>query len=148
MASVGIAHAGGAVDVSGVAKGTTNSEITPIDKGHVLINIASTYKVFEVNDPSNPFKDMTGKCWGAFEIKAQSASGSGNCAFTDASGDKNYNYWTANGLAPDGAVLGTWTLIAGTGKYLGASGGGGFHSLTDREKGTAVNTVTGAITLK
>ena len=62
-------------------------------------------------------------------------------------GDKQISTWVATGVAKSGAITGTWTHVGGTGRYQGATGGGTFHSLTDRKTGTFVNTVKGAILL-
>ena len=142
------AFAGDVASVSGVGKGKATSMVEAVSKGHVLMQSVTEYKSFESVDAKSPFNGMTGKCWGAIEIKPPAASGKGNCAFTTASGDKHFNTWTATGLTKDGAVVGTWTMIGGTGKYVGASGGGKFRSLTDRDAGTFVNTVSGAVIFK
>lgn len=142
------AIAGDAASVSGVGKGKSTSMIEPVAKGHILMNSVSEYTSYVSTDPNSPFNGMKGKCWGAIEIKAPAASGQGNCAFTTASGDKNFNKWTVTGMAKDSALVGTWVVVGGTGKYQGASGGGSFHSVTDRDAGTFVNKVEGAIILK
>jgi hypothetical protein len=142
------AFAGELFNVSGVGKGTSQSSVAMVGEGHMLMNSINSYKNFESVDPKSPFSGMTGQCWGAIEIKIPSASGRGHCEFTDKSGDKSYNTWVATGLAKDGALTGTWTLIGGTGKYKNATGGGQFHSRTDREAGTFENEVEGALILK
>ncbi|NKB53533.1 MAG: hypothetical protein GKR97_15155 [Rhizobiaceae bacterium] len=139
------ANASETFNIGGVGKGTNQTMMEIVGDGHMLLNTVSTYESFESADTSNPFENMNGKCWGAIEIKVPSASGHGNCVFTDTSGDKHYNMWTAKGLSKDGALVGTWALIGGTGKYENASGGGTFHSMTDRKAGTFVNTVSGAL---
>ncbi len=148
VAGITSASAAESFNIGGVGKGTNETMMEIVGDGHMLLNTVSTYESFESSDASNPFKNMSGKCWGAVEIKVPSASGHGNCVFTDTSGDKNYNMWTAKGLAKGGALVGTWALIGGTGKYKNASGGGTFHSVTDRKAGTFVNTVSGALIVK
>ena len=135
-------------NASGVGKGKTETIAEAVGEGHMFLNSVSTYESFVAADPDSPFNGMTGKCWGAIEVRAPGASGQGNCVFKDAAGDKNYNVWIATGLAKDGALVGTWTLLGGTGKFEGASGGGNFHSKTDRKAGTFENTVEGALVLK
>ena len=141
------AHAAEIFDAGGVGKGTNQTTIEIVSEGHMLMHTVSTYDSFESTDASSPYNGMTGKCWGSVEIKVPGASGSGNCAFVNASGDKNFNAWTVKGLGKDGALLGTWTVVGGTGKYKGATGGGSFSSLADRTTGKFVNTVEGALTL-
>lgn len=136
------------VNVGGLGKGTNKSSVVMVGEGHMLMNSITMYESFESADPKSPFNGMTGQCWGAIEIKVPSASGRGHCEFTDKSGDKNYNTWVATGLAKDGALLGNWTVIGGTGKYQNATGGGKFNSRTDRKAGTFENKVEGALILK
>ncbi|MGI9479806.1 MAG: hypothetical protein ACR2PI_24105 [Hyphomicrobiaceae bacterium] len=142
------AFAGEVANVSGVGKGKATSMVEAVGKGHLLMQSVTEYASYKSADPKSPFNGMTGKCWGAIEIKPPTASGKGNCAFATTSGDKHFNTWTATGLAKDGALVGTWAIVGGSGKFAGASGGGKFHSLTDRDAGTFVNTVSGAVVLK
>ena len=141
-------HAGETFSSDGVGKGTNETTIEVIGEGHMLMHSVSTYESFESADAKSPYAGMTGKCWGAIEIKAPGASGGGNCVFTGTSGDKNFNSWTVKGLGKDGALIGIWSAIGGTGMFQNSSGGGKFHSLADRETGKFVNTIEGAITLK
>lgn len=143
------AFAGEAFNVSGVGKGkTTRTVVETIAEGHVLIGLNGQYETYEAANPSSPFKGMTGQCWGAVEVKPPSASGGGNCAFTTPSGDKHFNRYVVKGVTKDGALVGTWSVIGGTGKFEGAAGGGTFQSQTDEESGTFTNTVEGAIVTK
>ncbi|MEQ8824688.1 MAG: hypothetical protein RIC14_09965 [Filomicrobium sp.] len=133
---------------NGVAKGKSTRQAEPVAEGHVLLNLSTVYSSFETSDPKSPFKDQTGKCWGAIEVNPPNANGGGNCVFTTASGDKHFNKWTVTGLSKDGASVGNWVVIGGTGKYEGASGGGTFQALTDQKTGETSNTVEGAVILK
>lgn len=142
------AEAAETYNAGGVAKGKNQTTIEIVSEGHMLMHTVSTYGSFQATDSGSPYDGMTGKCWGAVEIKVPGASGGGNCAFTNASGDKNFNSWSVKGLGKDGALLGTWTVLGGTGKYQNASGGGTFNSLADRNTGMFVNTIEGALTLK
>ena len=142
------AFAGELFNVGGLGKGTSQSSVVMVSEGHMLMNSITTYQSFDSVDPKSPFNGMTGQCWGVIEIKVPSASGRGHCEFTDKSGDKNHNTWVATGLAKDGALQGSWTVIGGTGKYQNATGGGKFLSLTDRKAGTFENKVEGALFLK
>ena len=142
------AHAGETYNAGGVAKGTNQTTIEVVSEGHMLMHTVSTYESLETTDANSPYNGMTGKCWGAVEIKVPGASGAGNCAFVNAAGEKNFTAWTVKGLGKDGALVGTWAALGGTGKYQNASGGGTFSSLTDRSGGTFVNRIEGALTLK
>ena len=141
------AHAGDSYDAGGVGKGTNKTSVVVVREGHMLMNSISTYTGYEASDPKNPMNGMTGTCRGAIELKVPSATGQGHCEFTAKNGDKQISTWVATGVAKSGAITGTWTHVGGTGRYQGATGGGTFHSLTDRKTGTFVNTVKGAILL-
>ena len=141
-------QAGETFDAGGVGKGTNKSSVVMVREGHMLMNSISTYTGYEAADAKSPMNGMTGTCRGAIEFKIPSATGQGHCEFTDKSGDKQISTWVATGVAKGGALTGTWTVVGGTGRYQNASGGGTFHSLTDRKAGTFVNTVKGAILIK
>ena len=145
--TVGV-HAAETYDAGGVGKGTNQTTIEVVSEGHVLMHTVSAYESVVTTDASSPYNGMTGKCWGAVEIKVPGASGGGNCAFVNAAGEKNFTAWTVKGLGKDGALVGTWTAVGGTGKYQNASGGGTFSSLADRTGGTFVNKIEGALILK
>jgi hypothetical protein len=81
-------------------------------------------------------------------VRVPAASGAGNCVFTNDAGESSVTEYTIKGMASDGAMIGTWAVIGGTGKFAGATGGGAFHSLTDNATGSFVNTVNGALILQ
>ena len=142
------AFSGGTYDSSGVGYGTSQNEVTPIADGHMVMSSATTWDTMDMANADHPFQGMSGKCFGAVEVKVPNAAGSGHCVFTDGDGDQNVNRWVATGLGADGALQGSWTVVGGTGKFAGASGGGMFSSLTDQATGKFENTITGALTLK
>lgn len=136
-------NAGEVVDVSTVASGKQNSTVYPLGEGHVLIAADSAYESFA----SGPMAGLSGPCFGAIEINGASATGSGACAYSDGAGNMFGNHWQVTGLNAEGALIGTWTVGTGTGKFAGATGGGTFASKTDNATGMFQNTITGAMLL-
>ncbi|MCR9085869.1 MAG: hypothetical protein NXH97_03895 [Rhodobacteraceae bacterium] len=142
------AHAGGTFDSTGTAKGTSQSDIFPIAENHMIMHSQTEYDSMDMSAANHPFNGMTGSCFGAIEIKVPAASGSGNCAFADGDGDLSASRWIVTGMTPEGALTGSWTVIGGTGKFAGSTGGGGFEMMNDRENGTFENMLAGAVTLR
>ncbi len=133
-------------DSEGKGMGMNTNEVYGISDGHAVVKTQTNYDSFEV--PSgHPLEGATGACFGALLINAGAASGTGNCVFDTASGDKAVLSWVAKGLGADGALTGDWTVSGGTGGWGTASGSGTFSSLTDPETKTFVNTITGSITM-
>ena len=142
------AQAGGTFDSAGKGTGTSQNDIVPISDTHMIMHSKTTWDAMEMTDPEHPFNGMSGACFGAVEIMVPGASGAGNCAFTDGDGDLSTNRWIVTGMTPEGALTGSWTVIGGTGKFTGVTGGGSFETLTDRDTGAFENTLTGAVTLR
>ena len=141
------ALAGGTFDSAGVGKGMSQNEITPIAENHMVMQSLTVWETMEMSDAGHPFQGMSGSCFGAVEIKVPNATGAGNCVFSDGDGDKSINRWTATGLNAEGALVGSWSVVGGTGKFAGSSGGGTFVSLTDQSTGKFENTITGALSM-
>ena len=140
--------AGEITSSAGIATGTAKNEVTMLGENHMLIKSNTSYENFEMDDPNHPFAMASGECFGSFEFRPPAASGGGNCVFTDADGDISANKFVVTGLAENGSTVGTWTLVGGTGKFAGSSGGGTFQSLTDQQTGKFTNTIDGAMSLK
>lgn len=145
--SVAGANAAESYSSAGVATGTATNTVHAIGEGHMIIQTMSSYDSLALDDPENPMSGLTGPCFGAVEIVGNTASGSGNCAFSGDEGDMMSVRWIVSGLSEKGALLGQWAVTGGAGKFAGASGGGSFHSLTDQESGAFENTLKGAISI-
>jgi hypothetical protein len=145
------AQAAGAQQVFGGAgkiSGTSTPEVTALAEGHMVVHLVSAYENFEMSVPDHPYNGMTGKCFGSVEVRVPGANGGGNCVFSNDAGETSITAFAIKGMAADGAMVGSWSVIGGTGKFAGATGGGSFHSLTDNATGKFVNTVDGALVLK
>jgi|AntRauTorcE11898_2_1112593.scaffolds.fasta_scaffold03599_1 hypothetical protein len=131
--------------VSGTGYGMAETIIHPVAEGHMLMHMNTMYSDFEGDAPDNPMSGMSGPCFGAMEMKDGVISGGGRCLHTDADGDMVTMQYVPEGIGEGGAVMGVWAVSGGTGKWMTASGGGSFSSLTNRETGENVNTVTGSV---
>jgi hypothetical protein len=139
------AVAGELYDVTSVGKGKSEDVVHALSESHIIMQTQNQYSGFEGSHEM--FSQVTGTCFGTAEMKSGSLAGNGNCKFDDADGDSYFNSWTISGLAEDGATVGTWVIIGGTGKFSGATGGGDFHSVTDTSTGMFENQVTGVMML-
>ena len=131
--------------VSGTGYGMAETIIHPVAEGHLLMQMSAMYSDFQGDAPDNPMSGMSGPCFGAMEMKGGVISGGGRCLYTDVDGDIVTMQYVPEGIGEGGAVTGVWTVSGGTGKWITATGGGSFSSLTDRETGENVNTVTGSV---
>ena len=118
----------------------------PLAEGLVVIHAATDYTGFEMANPGNPMASAAGPCFGSVVINGGRVTGGGHCAYTDADGDGWVAEWTADGVSEDGRTQGDWQIVAGTGKWQGATGGGRFDAGTDAA-GTYTNNVTGSVTM-
>ena len=134
-----------AFDAKGTGSGTNMNEVMPIHDGLVVVKVNSIYKGFDTYVADNALATAKGPCYGTMIIDKGSVSGGGACNYTDADGDAVVISWTPSGFGDEGRTIGTWQLIGGTGKWMGASGGGDFNAGGDGDGYT--NMVTGEITL-
>ncbi|WP_420586512.1 hypothetical protein [Ruegeria sp.] len=134
-------------DADGKGMGVNANQVYPISDGHAVIKSQTDYDSFEVA-AGHPLEGATGSCFGAIMVAGAGVSGTGNCVFDTASGEKAVMSWTATGLGADGALTGDWTVSGGTGSWASASGGGAFSSLTDPDTNKFVNSITGSITIE
>lgn len=134
-------------DAAGKGMGTNANLVHGIADGHAVVNIQTDYDSFEVA-AGHPLEGASGTCFGAVLINGAVASGTGNCMFDTASGEKAVMTWTATGIGADGALTGDWTVSGGSGNWASATGGGSFSSLTDPDTKKFVNTITGSITVE
>lgn len=129
-----------------IGKGSATSQVMPLAEGTMVIKTDSAYEMFEVED-GHPLQGASGPCFGAVSVVAGSVSGGGNCVYETSNGQAIMQ-WTAMGMSADGALVGSWIVLGGSGGWAMASGGGSFSSLTDPQTGKFVNTIHGSITMK
>lgn len=134
-----------AFDAKGTGTGTSMNEAIPIHDGLVVVKVSSMYDGFDSEIADNALATAKGPCYGTMIIDKGAVSGGGACNYTDADGDAIVMRWTPTGLNDEGRTVGTWELIGGTGKWMGASGGGNFNAGGDGDEYT--NMVTGEVTM-
>ena len=123
----GAAQAGQTIDDVGVLACATDKwdEKEP-EKGHKLVDFAGRC----ISVPTDAAPKSAGDCVGNYEyMPDESWKGSGTCTYTFKSGDKVSDSWE------EGSHLKEYTykFTGGTGKYVGASGGGTYmyENITD-----------------
>lgn len=149
LAWVAAAEAGETFDAAGKGMATDKSVVYRIGENHILIDNNNVYSTFEAADPNNPMNGMSGTCFGSTEVKAGVVTSNGICDWTDTGGDKAVIRWFGSHVDAKGTVYGTWLLHGGTGKWVGAAGGGTYAvSPASPDSKERVNMVEGAITLR
>ena len=131
----------------GKGMGQASLETMQLGENHMVMHTNTAYSTYEMEAADDPMQGMSGPCFGSMEVMAGKVSGGGHCAFTHANGDMAAIKWTATGMSPEGAITGDWEVTGGTGKWMGATGGGTFSSMTDQATGANENTVEGEVTL-
>ncbi|WP_170560951.1 hypothetical protein [Ruegeria atlantica] len=134
-------------DAAGKGMGENANEVYGISDGHAVVKTQTNYDSFEVA-AGHPLEGASGACFGALLVNGAGVSGTGNCVFDTASGEKAVMSWTATGFGSDGALTGDWTVSGGTGGWASATGSGAFSSLTDPDTKKFVNTISGSITIE
>ena len=147
FAAAASAHAQ-AFTTDGVATGQAQTEIIEFGADHMVMNSRVDYAAFKMEDETHPLNLMTGPCFGTMEARGGAVEGNGVCVLDGLEGDRVMLHWVARRMDPQGRIAGYWTINAGTGLWLLASGGGTFLSQVNRTNGAATNTIKGAITLR
>jgi hypothetical protein len=137
-----------AIDAAAVATGTIQNDMTQIGEERMMMDMKVMYEGFEAQDPDNPLSGAKGTCVGAGLAEGSALDATGFCTLTDADGDMALVEYSADSFDQNGAMVGDWTIKGGTGKWETATGGGGFASLSDQEKGTVRNEITGELMMK
>ena len=131
----------------GIGIGVNASVDHPIDGDVTMVMSSSIFEAMTFNDPKYPLNGAIGECFGPIKINAGNIASDGYCTFDDPSGDHYVGTWTVRDLADDGVMEGDWSVLGGSGKWDGASGGGTFLYMPNDETGRFETTLTGAITL-
>lgn len=127
-------------------KGQANNSYTALAENNIAIQLASDFGSEGMAE--TPMAGMGFSCFGSIHIMVPGASGGGLCVWADDSGmPRVVSNWTATGMAADGAITGTWTILSANGDLEGLNGGGTFASLTDRDTGAVQLTTMGAVSL-
>lgn len=142
----GAASAETGFDASGIGGGPDRTEGFPISGDHRVVMARTDYEPFVADDPESPMNGLAGPCFGEIDVRGEAASGDGYCLFDDPEGARAVIGWTAEGATETG-FTGTWTLLGGSGRWAGGTGGGTFATTRDAEAQTLQNRVEGEITL-
>ena len=134
-------------DATLTGTGVDRSTEFPVAGDQMVILSLALYESLTSADPANPFNGAHGPCFGRIDVAAGKARGDGYCTF-DARDGKVVIRWTADETTPDGVTRGGWQVYAGSGEWVGATGGGRFVQTIDLKTGHLVNNVTGKVTLK
>ncbi len=131
------------VDATGTGYGKSNNTIMPVSQSLMIIQASTDYERFDTAE-GNPMAGFNGPCFGSIMVNSGAVTGGGSCYYTDADGEVAIVRWNADGMSADGRTQGSWSVIGGTGKWLGASGGGRFDAGENEATGYT-NNVTGEI---
>jgi len=120
-----------------------SQEATKLASGSTLVN--STIKgVMRDNDASSPLSLVAQDCTATVLVSAdgQSQTGGGHCTATDKDGDA---WWLSFMLTASGS---NWTVMGGSGKYEGMTGGGTTTVDAHFPDGRLAEHYEGTVTLK
>jgi len=120
--------------------------VLPLTDGDVVASLETTYSKIDATE-GHPMAGATGECAGTTHMKGPEVSGGGFCVFETGQG-RVLTSFTAQGRDADGAMIGEWAVVDGTGSWEGAGGSGRFASLVDTETGKGQNTIEGTFELK
>ena len=134
-------------DAAGIGRGENASTVRPITDDRTVVIALTEYEPIEGLAAENPLAGLTGPCFGMFEIAGGAVEGGGYCTFDDPEGSRAIIRWTAEEAASPAEMGGSWTLLGGSGKWAGASGGGSFALTTDTDTGRFTNEVSGEVTM-
>ena len=136
-------------DISLVQDGVVNVTEYPVMPGrHDVIMGVSEWSAPSPDDPSSPFRGLTGICFGMTEFKGDEVvGGNGYCTYEDAEGDTYVSSWIPRASPAPGKSTGEWTAVGGTGKFEGATGSGVYETVR-LGSGGRQRTLTGKITLR
>lgn len=141
------AFAGNMFDSTGEIANKDSTQMIPIDDNQVVIKSDNQGTITTV-DPNNPINGATGGCSGTMLLSMGKLTGGGYCTYEDADGDTSIVSFTSAGMNDKGGNSGTWMMVGGTGKYMGATGGGDFSATPNKDRTASVNSITGKIVLK
>ncbi len=144
LGSVGTTVAGETISASGDSTAVFVVDVLQLEEGHQLILYRGKY-VFIAQDTSTPNHLAVGDCYASVDAQGELESVQGYCAFTDRGGDRYFVRFERGTGEEDGR----WSVIAGTGKWDGATGGGTYVSetISPPPNGRAVTHLTGEIVM-
>ena len=139
--------AGDTFDSSGTVANKDSTKMIPIDENQIVIK-SDNQGTISTKNSANPINGATGSCSGTMLLSMGKLSGGGYCTYKDADGDTSIVSFTASGLNDKGGNSGRWMMVGGTGKYLGATGGGDYSAIPNEDRTESVNAISGEIRLK
>lgn len=141
------AIAGKTFDSGGEINSNDSTQMIPISDNLLVIK-SDNQGTITTADPENPLNGATGGCSGTMLLSMGKLTGGGYCTYTDADGNTAITSFTGSSLNDKGGNSGAWTMVGGTGKYIGATGGGDYSSTPNEDRTESVTKITGEIVLK
>ena len=132
----------------GIATGQSDTRTIALAENHLVLDTRINFSRLEMVDETHPMNQLKGNCFGAIEIRDGAAEGNGICVLDGLNEDQVVLGWVARRMDSSGAMSGYWTINAGKGIWLQASGGGTFTMTTNPANGAAANAIKGAVTLR
>jgi len=134
------------VSFEGVQYYTINPEVHVFKSGSAVIHWKGQ-AIMATKDPNSIFQNLRLDCAGVIDSRKEGIwKGDGYCDHTDRDGDVWVGHWWGDNTMQTGK----FEVIHGTGKYMGATGGGTakYTELKPGTNGSAVVQNTGFIELK
>ncbi|MBX2880972.1 MAG: hypothetical protein KTR32_13605 [Granulosicoccus sp.] len=147
MVVLSSAVAGDMRSMDGTISTQDSTEMMPVDDAHIVIR-SNNSGTIAFSDETHPMHGATGGCSGTMLMAKGNLTGGGYCTYKDTAGDSSIVKFTATGMNEKGGTSGTWEMVGGTGKYIGATGGGTYNAVPNEERTASVNTITGDLKLK
>jgi hypothetical protein len=142
-ASLGVAQAAEVKVDATITLVTVSNETSTLNDGRTVMRIHQK-GIIRASDPTSPFNLSPQDCFGTLVVAKEGSAfeGAGSCDAIDKDGDIWWLWWS------DSKAGSPWSVIRGTGKYEGMTGGGTTVTDVQLPDGRSSITVTGTITLK
>lgn len=114
-------HAGQKLSFEGVQYASGRFESVQLESGHTYSLVREWRSIHVSKDPSNPTHLTRVECTGFIDARSDGTfAADGYCNHWDSDGDHWVGHWWNGSKLP----VGRFDVVAGTGKYAGATGGG------------------------
>jgi hypothetical protein len=148
LPGTGTAQAETKSDLAAVSVGSNQSIHHQLSDSHIYVTGINIHEKITTSDPDNPLNGAAGTCSGVLEFIDGKMDASGYCRFKDTSGDIHIGQWTGREMTEDGVFKGDFTVLGGTGKWDGATGGGTFSETFNEDDTRFEVNWTGDFTLQ
>lgn len=134
------------VSFDGTQYYSINPAVHQFKSGSVIVHWQGN-ALMAMKDPNSIFQNLRLECAGVIDIRKEGTwKGEGYCDHIDRDGDIWVGHWWVDQSMP----AGKFEVIGGTGKYLGATGGGTakYTELKAGSNGAGIAQITGFVELK